>query len=139
MSGCFREHENGGGTGRQGAVAARMDHGRMRHGGGVTTPVYIAATGPRVMKVAGEVADGAVLMTGIHPNAVAEARELIADGANSAGRNRDEIETIFTCATIISSSEYDAMLNGTPRNRSALRWYSWQLSLPSATKNWNRQ
>ena len=45
---------------------------RMRHGGGVTTPVYIAATGPRVMKVAGEVADGAVLMTGIHPNAVAE-------------------------------------------------------------------
>jgi 5,10-methylenetetrahydromethanopterin reductase len=74
---------------------------RMRHGGGVTTPVYIAATGPRVMKVAGEVADGAVLMTGIHPNAVAEARELIADGAKSAGRNRDEIETIFTCTTII--------------------------------------
>ncbi len=31
------------------------------------------------------------------------------------------------------------MLNGTPRNTSALRWYSWQLSFPSATKNWNRQ
>ena len=74
---------------------------RMRHGGGVTTPIYIAATGPRVMKVAGEVADGAVLMTGIHPNAVAEARELIAEGAKAAGRNPDDIETIFTCTTII--------------------------------------
>ncbi|MQG48127.1 MAG: LLM class flavin-dependent oxidoreductase [SAR202 cluster bacterium] len=74
---------------------------RMKHGGGVTTPVYIAATGPRVMKVAGEVADGAVLMTGINPNAVSEARELIADGARSAGRNPDDIETIFTCTTII--------------------------------------
>ncbi|PKB71186.1 MAG: hypothetical protein BZY87_06870 [SAR202 cluster bacterium Io17-Chloro-G6] len=74
---------------------------RMRHGGGATTPVYIAATGPRVMKVAGEVADGAVLATGIHPNAVAQARELIADGAKSAGRNPDHIETIFTCTTII--------------------------------------
>ena len=28
---------------------------RMKHGGGTATPVYIAATGPRVMKVAGEV------------------------------------------------------------------------------------
>ncbi|MCH8989443.1 MAG: LLM class flavin-dependent oxidoreductase [Chloroflexi bacterium] len=81
---------------------------RMRHGGGVTTPVYIAATGPRVMKVAGEVADGAVLMTGIHPNAVAEARELIADGARSAGRNPDDIETIFTCTTIIRDDVKEA-------------------------------
>ena len=74
---------------------------RLRHGGGETAPVYIAATGPRVMKVAGEVADGAVLMTGIHPNAVAEARELISDGAKAAGRNPDDLETIFTCTTII--------------------------------------
>src|SRR5699024_1771593 len=30
------------------------------------------------------------------------------------------------------------MLNGTPRNMSALRWYSWQESFPSCTSNWNR-
>ena len=47
---------------------------RMRHGGeSPPPPVYIAATGPRVMRVSGEVADGALLMTGIHPGAVAEA------------------------------------------------------------------
>jgi len=81
---------------------------RMKHGGGVTTPVYIAATGPRVMKVAGEVADGAVLMTGIHPNQVAESREIIADGARAAGRNPDDIETIYTCTTIIRDSLKEA-------------------------------
>jgi 5,10-methylenetetrahydromethanopterin reductase len=74
---------------------------RMKHGGGAPTPIYIAATGPKVMRVAGEVADGAVLMTGIHPNQVAESREIIADGARAAGRNPDDIETIYTCTTII--------------------------------------
>ena len=29
------------------------------------------------------------------------------------------------------SSAYDAMLNGTPRKMSALRWYSWHDSRPS--------
>ena len=75
---------------------------RMRHGGETPPPpVYIAATGPRVMKVTGEVADGALLMTGIHPGAVSEAREIIADGVRAAGRNPDDVETIFTATTII--------------------------------------
>lgn len=74
---------------------------RMRHGGEIDVPIYIAATGPRAMRLAGEVADGAVLMTGLHPQAVAEAQELIADGARSAGRNPDDVELVFTATTII--------------------------------------
>ena len=82
---------------------------RMRHGGETPAPpVYIAATGPRVMKAAGEVADGALLMTGIHPGAVSEAREIIADGARAAGRNPDDIETIFTATTIIKDDLQEA-------------------------------
>ena len=38
-----------------------------------------------------------------------------------------------TCAIIIVRRAYEAILNGTPRNTSALRWYSWQESFPSAT------
>ena len=60
------------------------------------------------MKVAGEVADGALLMTGIHPGPVAEAREIIADGARAAGRNPDDIETIFTATTIIKDTLQEA-------------------------------
>ena len=81
---------------------------RMRHGGGPATPVYLAATGPRAMRVAGEVADGAVLMTGIHPNAVAEASEFIADGARAAGRDPNDIELVFTATTIIKDDLQEA-------------------------------
>ena len=82
---------------------------RMKHGGEAPPPpVYIAATGPRAMRVAGEVADGAVLMTGIHPGAVAEAREIIADGARAAGGNPDDVETIFTATTIIKDDIKEA-------------------------------
>src|SRR5581483_10713757 len=35
------------------------------------------------------------------------------------------------CATMWVSSAYEAMLNGTPRNTSAERWYSWHESRPS--------
>ena len=88
---------------------------RMRHGNeSIPTPIYIAATGPRAMRVAGEVCDGAVLMTGIHPNAVAEARELVADGARSAGRNPDEIETVFTATTIIKDDLKEARETARP-------------------------
>jgi len=81
---------------------------RMKHGGEATTPVYIAATGPKVMRVTGEVADGAVLMTGIHPAQVAESRDLIAEGARASGRNPDDIETIYTCTTIIRDTLEEA-------------------------------
>jgi 5,10-methylenetetrahydromethanopterin reductase len=82
---------------------------RMKHGGEAPPPpVYIAATGPRAMRVAGEVADGAVLMTGIHPNAVAEASEFIADGARSAGRDPNDVELVFTATTIIKDDLQEA-------------------------------
>lgn len=87
-----------------GGVASRMRHG----GEAPPPPVHIAATGPRVMRVAGEVADGAVLMTGIHPGAVAQAQQIIADGARAAGRNPDEVETIFTATTIIKDDLQEA-------------------------------
>ncbi len=81
---------------------------RMRHGGGLATPIYLAATGPKAMRAAGEVADGAVLMTGIHHNAVAEARALITDGARSAGRDPDDLELVFTATTIIKDNLKEA-------------------------------
>ena len=68
---------------------------RMKHGGGVTTPVYIAATGPRVMKVAGEVADGALMMVGLHPLTIAAARRKLEAGAKRSGRDLSDFKTIY--------------------------------------------
>lgn len=51
-----------------------------------SVPVWIAALGPKAMRLAGEVADG-VILNWCPPERVAEARRLIAEGAEAGGRD----------------------------------------------------
>jgi 5,10-methylenetetrahydromethanopterin reductase len=49
--------------------------------------VLVLASGPKLLELAGEVADGAVMLAGLHPDAVAAARGHLAAGARRAGRD----------------------------------------------------
>src|SRR5262245_43210410 len=60
---------------------------RLRNRGTTPTPVYLLAAGPRMIELAGEVADGAFLMVGLHPAAVNAARRHLEAGAARAGRS----------------------------------------------------
>lgn len=53
--------------------------------------IYLAALGPRMTELAGEVADG-VLLNWCTPERVAEAREQVADGARRAGRDPADVD-----------------------------------------------
>ena len=53
-------------------------------------PIWLAALGPRAMRLAGEVADG-VLLNWCPPERVAVARELVREGAERAGRDPGRI------------------------------------------------
>jgi alkanesulfonate monooxygenase SsuD/methylene tetrahydromethanopterin reductase-like flavin-dependent oxidoreductase (luciferase family) len=55
-------------------------------------PVYLAALGPQMLRLAGEVADGA-LLNWATPARIAVSRELIAEGAARAGRSAEEVTT----------------------------------------------
>jgi len=68
------------------------------------TPVYLLAAGPRMVELAGEVADGALLLVGLHPAAVAAARRHLAAGARRAGRDLDGFPTIFIVPTALADS-----------------------------------
>ena len=59
------------------------------------TPVYLLAAGPRMVELAGEVADGAVLMVGLHPEFIRAARRHLAEGARRGRRSLDGFRTIF--------------------------------------------
>lgn len=48
--------------------------------------VFAGATGPRTMRLTGEAADGTILTGGTTPGEVRRARQLIAEGRESAGR-----------------------------------------------------
>jgi alkanesulfonate monooxygenase SsuD/methylene tetrahydromethanopterin reductase-like flavin-dependent oxidoreductase (luciferase family) len=54
------------------------------------TPVYLGALGPRMLELAGELADGASL-NWCTPEQIAWSRERVADGAAKAGRQPSEI------------------------------------------------
>jgi alkanesulfonate monooxygenase SsuD/methylene tetrahydromethanopterin reductase-like flavin-dependent oxidoreductase (luciferase family) len=57
---------------------------------GGPVPLWVAALGPKAMRLAGEVADG-VLLNWCPPERVRLARERVAEGAASAGRDPDEV------------------------------------------------
>jgi alkanesulfonate monooxygenase SsuD/methylene tetrahydromethanopterin reductase-like flavin-dependent oxidoreductase (luciferase family) len=65
-------------------------------GGGLTlplpapVPIWVAALGPRAVRLAGEVADG-VLLNWCPPQRVAQAREAIGEAATVAGRDQADV------------------------------------------------
>ena len=68
---------------------------RLRNRSTTPTPVYMLAAGPRMIELAGEVADGAFLMVGLHPAAVRAARARLEAGASRAGRSLANFPVVF--------------------------------------------
>lgn len=63
-------------------------------------PVFVGATGPRSLRLSGELADGTVLDASARPDTVARARELIDEGRARGGRtDRHELVVYYTAAT----------------------------------------
>lgn len=67
-------------------------------------PIYVAATGPKMLALAGEVADGLLTASITTPDFVRYARELMAEGATRAGRDPDDIDV---GCTIVASIDED--------------------------------
>lgn len=68
---------------------------RLRNVSEKPTPVYMTASGPKMMELAGEVADGAMMLVGLHPQSIAAARRRLEAGAARAGRDLRGFRTIY--------------------------------------------
>ena len=64
---------------------------RMTWGGG-KVPIYLAASGPRMLHLAGEIGDGVIINTGLAPDIVRDSIAQIRAGAESAGRTLDDVD-----------------------------------------------
>ena len=65
-----------------------LDHARLRFDARPGLPIYVSASGPRTLELAGGLADGVILLIGLFPDAVTWALERIDRGARAAGRAR---------------------------------------------------
>jgi 5,10-methylenetetrahydromethanopterin reductase len=68
-----------------------LDDAHLRFGARADIPIFISASGPKTLELAGEVADGVILLVGLFPHALAWAIEHVDRGAAKAGRERPHI------------------------------------------------
>ena len=66
---------------------------------GLDIPVYVSATGSRTLELAGRIADGVILLAGLHPEGISFALQHIEQGAGAAGRPRPHV-TVFAYGAI---------------------------------------
>ena len=83
-------------------------HSQLRVSGR-NAPIYLAAAGPRTMRLAGEVADGILAANGFTLRAIEQAQSLVAEGAKSAGRDSSEIDFCLQALTCIRETREEAL------------------------------
>ena len=71
-------------------------------------PILMAATGPRNLRLAGAVADGAMVQVGVNPVGVRWAIDQVRAGAEEAGRDPDEVEIALFCGMWVSDDLEEA-------------------------------
>ncbi len=81
-------------------------HTRMN--GGRHVPLYLTASGPKAIRLAGEVADGVMVSVGPRIEALANARRLVEEGARGAGRDPAEVDFIACVQTVIRADPEEA-------------------------------
>jgi 5,10-methylenetetrahydromethanopterin reductase len=71
-------------------------------------PIYVAAAGPKMLRMAGRVADGVIIGSGILPEVVEGALTHIREGSESVGRDVDDLDLWWLCGARIADSRAEA-------------------------------
>lgn len=81
---------------------------KLRHAKDV--PVWIAAQGPKTLRMAGAVADGVWIRVGTHPANLEQAWQSVAAGAQAAGRNVEDIQVGLIFHTALAANKQASLL-----------------------------
>lgn len=72
-------------------------------------PIYLAATGPKMLQLAGEIADGVLILVGAAPGTVAWALDQVDTGMQRAGRKRDEVKRFLVITARVDDDKARAI------------------------------
>ena len=82
------------------ATAFALDDAHYRFAPAPDIPIWVSATGPKTLELAGRVADGVILLAGLHPDGIRYALDHIDRGADQAGRSARPEVTVFAYGAI---------------------------------------
>lgn len=106
---------------------------RLRHH--TSVPVWVAAQGPRTLKMAGAHADGVYLRVGTHPENIKHSWDLVCQGAKEAGRDIGEVGLALIFHTAYSEDPAEARLIA---NAMAAGYYEYSpILFERVGFNWN--
>jgi 5,10-methylenetetrahydromethanopterin reductase len=93
--------------------------GRLPYASGRRIPVVMAASGPKAIEVAGEIADGALLLVGFNRGIVERALTYLERGARRAGRRLEDLDIIWAVRTGTAPTTEEARRRARP---TAVHW-----------------
>jgi 5,10-methylenetetrahydromethanopterin reductase len=93
--------------------------GRLGYAAGRRIPLLMAASGPKAIELAGEVADGVFLLVGFNRGIVERALEHLERGARKAGRRLDDLEVVWAVRTATAPTTGEARRRARP---TAVHW-----------------
>jgi 5,10-methylenetetrahydromethanopterin reductase len=93
--------------------------GRLGYTSGRPIPVLMAASGPKAIEVAGEIADGVLLLVGFNRGIVETALAHLERGARRAGRRVEDLEVIWAARTGTAATTEGARRQARP---TAVHW-----------------
>jgi 5,10-methylenetetrahydromethanopterin reductase len=109
--------------------------GKLAYATGRRVPVLMAASGPKAIELAGEVADGALLLVGFNRGIVARALEHLERGARRGGRRLEDLEIIWAARAGTAKTNEEARRLARPIavHWGVLRWGGYWLE-PAGVK-----
>lgn len=98
--------------------------GRLAYASRRPLPVLMAASGPKAIEVASEIADGVLLMVGFNQGIVETALAHVERGARRAGRRLEDLEIVWAVRTGTASTTAEArrLARPTAVHWGILRW-----------------
>jgi len=93
-----------------------------------TVPLWLAADGPRMLELAGRIADGVIVGQAGHPDIIRTASERVAAAAVAAGRSPDDIEMWFMLRALVTDNEDGAIgLDGFDEYGARQTYFLWRV------------
>lgn len=92
---------------------------RLPYAGGSRIPVLMAASGPKAIELAGEIADGVLLLVGFNQGLVDWSYHHLEIGAKRAGRRVEDLQVMWAVRTSLGASTEAARRHAQP---TAVHW-----------------
>jgi 5,10-methylenetetrahydromethanopterin reductase len=93
---------------------------RLRSTPGNGLPIYVACSGPKMLEMAGECADGVIMLAGATPSTVDFALSHVKSGAARSGRELSDMDVAWGAATVIDDEPAAAL----DQTRVMAAWYA---------------